>query len=95
MKITKENLNQAIGALKQCSRENKSRNTDTGNIRISDLCDDLVTYLEEIRFVYIVIKSEDNSIASQIYSTYEDAEKFWMTQLQGSNLYRILTLRIV
>lgn len=47
MEITKNNLNQAIAALRQCAKENKGRTTDTGNIRVSELCNDVATYLEK------------------------------------------------
>ena len=47
MEITINNLNQAIAALRQCAKENKDRTTDTGNIRESDLCNDVATYLEK------------------------------------------------
>lgn len=47
MEITRNNLNQAIAALRQCAKENKGRTTDTGNIRVSDLCNDVATYLEK------------------------------------------------
>ena len=45
--ITKNNLSQAIGALRQCAKENENKTTDTGCIRISDLCNDVATYLEK------------------------------------------------
>lgn len=47
MEITKNNLNQAIAALRQCAKENKGRTTDTGNIRVSELCNDVAAYLEK------------------------------------------------
>lgn len=47
MEITRNNLNQAIAALRQCAKENKDRATDTGNIRVSDLCNDVAAYLEK------------------------------------------------
>ena len=47
MEITKSNLNQAIVALRQCAKENENRNINTGHIRISDLCNDVATYLEK------------------------------------------------
>jgi hypothetical protein len=47
MEITKNNLSQAIGALRQCAKENENKNTDTGCIRVSDLCNDVATYLEK------------------------------------------------
>ena len=46
MEISKQNLNQAIAALRQCSDENKNRITNTGHIRVSDLCNDVADYLE-------------------------------------------------
>ena len=47
MEITRNNLNQAIAALRQCAKENQNKSIDTGNIRISDLCNDVATYLEK------------------------------------------------
>ena len=47
MEVTINNLNQAIAALRQCAKENKDQATDTGNIRVSDLCNDVATYLEK------------------------------------------------
>lgn len=47
MEITINNLNQAIAALRQCAKENKDQTTYTGNIRVSDLCNDIAIYLEK------------------------------------------------
>jgi hypothetical protein len=47
MKITRNNVNQAIAALRQCAKENRNKNIDTGGIRISDLCDDVADFLKE------------------------------------------------
>ena len=47
MEITKQNLRQAIAALRQCANENRKRIISTGTIRISDLCDDVADYLEK------------------------------------------------
>lgn len=46
MTITKDNLHQAIAALRQCAKENENSRTDTGAIRVSDLCNDVADYLE-------------------------------------------------
>ena len=46
MTITKENLHQAIAALRQCAKENENRQTDTGAVRVTDLCNDVADYLE-------------------------------------------------
>lgn len=48
MKITSENQNQAIAALRKCAMENSNRQTDTGCIRIADLCNDVADYLETL-----------------------------------------------
>ena len=48
MKITKENMHQAIAALRQCAKENENKQTDTGAIRVSDLCNDVADYLERL-----------------------------------------------
>ncbi len=47
MEITKNNLHQAIAALRQCAKENKGKQTDTGCIVVSDLCLDVADYLEK------------------------------------------------
>ena len=47
MKITDNNLHQAIAALRQCAKENEGNVTDTGAIRVSDLCNDVADYLEK------------------------------------------------
>ena len=44
--ITNDNLHQAIAALRQCAKENENRQTDTGAIRVNDLCSDVADYLE-------------------------------------------------
>ena len=48
MKISDNNLNQAIAALRQCAKENEGKATDTGAIRVSDLCSDVADYLETL-----------------------------------------------
>lgn len=48
MKITFENLQQAIAALRQCAKENNGRQTDTGAIRVTDLCNDVADYLQRL-----------------------------------------------
>lgn len=48
MKINYENLHQAIAALEQCARENEKKQTDTGAVRVSDLCRDVATFLKSI-----------------------------------------------
>jgi hypothetical protein len=48
MEITFENLQQAIAALRQCAKENDGRQTDTGAIRVTDLCSDVADYLQRL-----------------------------------------------
>ena len=47
MEITNSNLYKAIAALRQCAKENKGKQTDTGSVVISDLCTDVADYLEK------------------------------------------------
>jgi len=49
MTINYENIAQAIAALNQCAKENEGRQTDTGAIRVSDLCTDVANFLSKIR----------------------------------------------
>ena len=46
MEITTNNLYKAIVALRQCAKENKGKQTDTGGVVVSDLCTDVADYLE-------------------------------------------------
>ena len=48
MEITFENLHRAIAALRQCAKENDGRQTDTGAIRVTDLCNDVADYLQRL-----------------------------------------------
>lgn len=48
MTITKDNLHQAIAALRQCAKENENKQTDTGAVRVSDLCNDVANYLDSL-----------------------------------------------
>ena len=47
MEITNNNLHKAIAALRQCAKENKGKQTDTGCVVVSDLCTDVANYLEK------------------------------------------------
>jgi len=48
MTITKGNLHQAIAALRQCAKENENKQTDTGAVRVTDICNDVADYLESL-----------------------------------------------
>ena len=47
MTITKDNMHQAIAALRQCAKENENKQTDTGAVRVTDLCNDVADFLEK------------------------------------------------
>ena len=49
MNINYDNIHQAIAALNQCAKENENRQTDTGAIRVSDLCVDVAYFLCNVR----------------------------------------------
>ena len=49
MTINYENIAQAIAALNKCAKENEGRQTDTGAIRVSDLCTDVAYFLSKVR----------------------------------------------
>jgi len=49
MTINYENIHQAIAALNQCAKENENKQTDTGAIRVSDLCADVSYFLCKVR----------------------------------------------
>lgn len=52
MEITKDNMHQAISALRKCAEEHINDMTPTGRIRISDLCNDVADFLEQIHNEY-------------------------------------------
>ena len=45
MTINYDNIHQTIAALNQCAKENENRQTDTGAVRVSDLCTDVAHFL--------------------------------------------------
>jgi hypothetical protein len=77
MTINYENIHQAIAALNQCVKENENKQTDTGAIRVSDLCADVSYFLCKVRqdykhwqetkdgkmHVYVFSNSDDEIIA--------------------------------
>ena len=77
MTINYENIHQAIAALNQCVKENENKQTDTGAIRVSDLCADVSYFLCQVRqdykqwqetkdgkmHVYVFSNSDDEIIA--------------------------------
>lgn len=77
MVINYENIHQAISALNQCVKENENKQTDTGAIRVSDLCADVSYFLCKVQqdykqwqetkdgkiHVYVLRNSDDEIIA--------------------------------
>lgn len=72
MTITKENLHQAIAALRQCAKENENRQTDTGAVRVTDLCNDVADYLDRQQGVKIPILSNSSNTGEIEISEFED-----------------------
>lgn len=60
MEINKDNLPQAINALRQCARENQNQPYGTGMIIISSLCNDVADYLT--KEIFEQLKSEKNEM---------------------------------
>lgn len=72
MEITKDNLHQAIAALRQCAKENENRQTDTGAVRVTDLCSDVADYLERQQGVKIPILSNSSNTGEIEIPEFED-----------------------
>lgn len=72
MEITKDNLHQAIAALRQCAKENENRQTSTGAVRVTDLCSDVADYLERQQGVKIPILSNSSNTGEIKISEFED-----------------------
>lgn len=66
MEITKDNLWQAIKALRQCADAHRNDVTPTFYIRVTDLCEDVANYLDKIKIAEIVDLPNDNAIQKKI-----------------------------
>lgn len=66
MEITKDNLRQAIKALRQCADAHRNDVTPTFSIRVSDLCEDVANYLDKIKIAEIVDLPGDSVIQKKM-----------------------------
>ena len=83
MEITKDNLHKAIAALRQCAKENKGKQTDTGSIIVSDLCTDVADYLESIFRLADSLSTEEEikkrfDIVQDILDTLQNSDATFM-----------------
>lgn len=72
MEITKDNITQAISALRQCAKEHKRDNTPTCGVIVSELCTDVADYLEKIKGADVIQLPSEKEI--------EDAMKTSVTE---------------
>lgn len=66
MEINFDNLNQAIAALEQCASENKGKLTDTAAIRVSDLCNDVATFLRGMELHDVLQYGEEGTFGQAV-----------------------------
>lgn len=83
MTINYDNIHQAIAALNQCAKENENRQTDTGAVRVSDLCTDVAYFLSKVRqdhkqwqetkdgkmHVYLFHDDDDGELITDLWTT--------------------------
>ena len=73
MTIDYENIHQAIAALNQCVKENENKQTDTGAIRVSDLCADVSYFLCKVRQDYKQWQeTKDGKMHVYVFSNSDD-----------------------
>ena len=109
MTINYDNIHQAIAALNQCAKENKNKPTDTGAIRVSDLCIDVSYFLCKVRqdqkkweekpkgkmHVYIFHDDEDGDIIADIWTcSVPEVGEYMIVWDKGSHHHYEVTRRI-
>ena len=72
MEITRENIGQAINALRKCAEEHKKDVTPTFGIVVSSICNDVADYLEKIKGLALIEVPSEKEI--------EDAMKTSVTE---------------
>lgn len=82
MEITNDNIGTAIAALERCAKENAGKHTDTGAIRVSDLCSDVAAYLKKSQ--YQTIQSLTWEAMLNIHNCIKDA--------MNNNIYAFSTM---
>ena len=100
MEITNENIGTAIAALERCAKENAGKHTDTGAIRVSDLCSDVAAYLKKSKHqiiqsltwedMLIVHKCIKDAMNNNLYafSTMEGQKKVYEEVLERFKRYK-------
>jgi hypothetical protein len=108
MTINYENIHQAIAALNQCVKENENKQTDTGAIRVSDLCADVSYFLCKVRqdykqwqetkdgkmHVYVFSNSDDEIIADLWTCSVPDVDERMVIWKDGSHHHYEVVHRI-
>lgn len=108
MTINYENIHQAIAALNQCVKENENKQTDTGAIRVSDLCADVSYFLCKVRqdykywqetkdgkmHVYVFNNSDDEIIADLWTCSVPDVGEYMIIWDKGAHHHYEVTKRI-
>ena len=82
MEITNDNIGTAIAALERCAKENAGKHTDTGAIRVSDICSDVAAYLKKSQ--YQIIQSLTWEAMLNIHKCIKDA--------MNNNIYAFNTM---
>ena len=109
MAINYENIHQAIAALNQCVKENENKQTDTGAIRVSDLCADVSYFLCKVRqdykqwqetkdgkmHVYVFHDDEDGDIITDLWTcSVPDVGEYMIIWDKGAHHHYEVTKRI-
>lgn len=70
MNIKKDNIRQAIEALRKCAKEHENERTDTGSVRVTDLCNDVADYLE--RPMALPVLATSSNTEKKEFTDFED-----------------------
>ena len=94
MTINYDNIRQAIAALNQCAKENENRQTDTGSVRVSDLCTDVAYFLCKVRQDHKQWQeTKDGKMHVYLFHDNDDGEQIidlWTTSVPDIGEHMIL-----
>ena len=76
MGMTESKKAEAVGALRQCAKEHEKDFTYTFNIRVSDLCNDIADYLEELQKENAELKEQIEKMKCCYKCKYSNTSSF-------------------
>lgn len=97
MKITKENIGQAIYALRQCAKEHEKETVSTFGIVTFSICNDVADYLENIQRLSLIDMPNEEELKKMLpyYPFAHKIDKEIGERLGWERCYNWLNSKIV